>query len=68
MANGPADAHHLESAQVHTLPDGWHIDGLVKVIPYGVELPSQDGDYWIFYKTYVTDTKVYCFFAPAKGF
>jgi hypothetical protein len=65
---GPADAHHLESSQVHTLPDGWHIDGVKVVLPYGKELPSQDGEYWIFYRDTWASTNVWCFFAPAKGF
>jgi hypothetical protein len=65
---GPADAHHLESDQVHVRPDGWHIDLVRQVIPYGRELPSQDGDYWLFYKSDWTGEHVYCFFAPVKGF
>ncbi len=65
---GPSDAHHLASDQVHTRPDGWHIDVIRQVLPYGKELPSQDGDYWIFYKADWTGEHVYCFFAPPKGF
>jgi hypothetical protein len=47
---GPEDAHHLEPWQVHTLPDGWHIDGYPQVIAYGQELRSFDGEYWLFYR------------------
>lgn len=51
------------------MADGWHVDGYPDPLPYGKELPSQDGDYWIFYKRYDSGgvTPVYCFFAPAQG-
>jgi hypothetical protein len=67
---GPEDVHHLTSTQVHAMPDGWHVEGYKQVVAYGRELPSQDGDYWIFYKNYPdgTQTPVYCFFAPVQGF
>jgi hypothetical protein len=62
---GPEHVHHLKSWQVQARPDGWHVDGFPWLIPYGGELPSQDGDYWIFYQEddlYITN--LYCFFAP----
>lgn len=67
---GPEDVHHLTSAQVRALADGWHVEGYPRPIAYGRELPSQDGDYWIFYRRFSDGnvTPVYCFFAPAQGF
>ena len=48
---GPADAHHLRPEQVHRASDDYYtIDGYVRRIPVGQALPSQDGDYWIFYR------------------
>ena len=63
---GPLDVHHLDKGQVRALADGWHIEGLNKVLAYGTEMPSQDGDYWIFYR--YADGPVYCFFAPVQSF
>ena len=67
---GPEDVHHLTAQQVRAMADGWHVEGYKDVLPYGKELPSQDGDYWIFYKNYPdgTQTPVYCFFAPVRAF
>jgi hypothetical protein len=67
---GPDDVHHLTTRQVRAMADGWHVEGYKDVLPYGKELPSQDGDYWIFYKNYPdgTQTPVYCFFAPVRAF
>jgi hypothetical protein len=67
---GPEDVHHLTAQQVHAMADGWHVDGYAGVLAYGRELPSQDGDYWIFYKRYPdgSETPVYCFFAPEQSF
>jgi hypothetical protein len=67
---GPEDVHHLAAQQVHALADGWHVDGYSQVLAYGRELPSQDGDYWIFYKSYPdgSQTPVYCFFAPEQSY
>ncbi len=48
---GPADAHHLRPDQVHRISDDFYaVDGYVRRIPVGEALPSQDGDYWIFYR------------------
>jgi hypothetical protein len=43
------------------------------VLAYGQELPSEDGDYWIFYRVNmsgedVSYSPVYCFFAPPRTF
>ena len=67
---GPEDVHHLSAAQVHAMADGWHVEGYRQVVSYGRELPSQDGDYWIFYKNFPdgTQTPAYCFFAPAQSY
>ena len=66
---GPEDVHHLMPSQVHRMADGWHVDGYNEVLPYGKELPSADGDYWIFYRTLQDGSQsvVYCFFAPVNG-
>ena len=48
---GPADAHHLRPEQVHRISDDYYsVDGYIRRIPVGQALPSQDGDYWIFYR------------------
>jgi hypothetical protein len=67
---GPDDVHHLTAEQVHAMADGWHVEGLKQVVAFGRELPSQDGDYWIFYKNFPdgSQTPVYCFFAPPQSF
>jgi hypothetical protein len=67
---GPEDVHHLTASQVHAMADGWHVDGYRQVIAYGREFPSQDGDYWIFYRDFGDgkQTPVFCFFAPAQGY
>jgi hypothetical protein len=67
---GPEDVYHLMVSQVHAMTDGWHVDGYKQVLAYGRELPSQDGDYWIFYQDYPdgSQTPVYCFFAPSQSY
>jgi hypothetical protein len=67
---GPEDVHHLTAKQVHAMTDGWHVDGYKQVLAYGRELPSQDGDYWIFYRDLPdgSQTPVYCFFAPSQSY
>lgn len=72
---GPADAHHLTPHQVHRTDDGFYIvdgytnpDGTLRPISPREALPSQDGDYWIFYRRNAYGpgiaSKVYCFFVP----
>lgn len=66
---GPEDSHHLRSDQVHAEKDGWRVDGYHALVPYGKELPSPDGTYWIFYRTFAdgTQSNVYCFFTKFQG-
>jgi hypothetical protein len=65
---GPEDVHHLEPWQVHAMPDGWHVDGYHQVIAYGRELPSEDGEYWIFYRDNDDGMQtLFCFFAPEQA-
>ena len=63
---GPADAHHLRPEQVHDEGDYYRVDGYVRKIPHAQALPSQDGDYWIFYRDDGANGQsgVYCFFIP----
>ncbi len=64
---GVADAHHLRPEQVHRVSDEYYrVDGYDSQIPVKVALPSQDGDYWIFYRDNVGggQSSVYCFFVP----
>ena len=64
---GPADAHHLRPDQVHRVSgDYYKVDGYRHRIPAKDALPSQDGDYWIFYREGPGDEQsiVYCFFVP----
>lgn len=65
---GPADAHHLRPEQVHRISDDYYsVDGYLRRIPVGQALPSQDGDYWIFYREddgTSGQSSVYCFFVP----
>ena len=72
---GPADAHHLDPSDVTLEDDGYHIKGYEHVIPVGKALPSQDGDYWLFYSTtregyggnyQYLQSYPYCFFVPAN--
>jgi hypothetical protein len=72
---GPADAHHLTPDQVHRYSDYYRVDGYRRPIPISVALPSQDGEYWIFYRDkdgapgvngagIGGQSGVYCFFVP----
>ena len=64
---GPEDVHHLRPEQVHRVSDDYYmVDGYYKQIPARVALPSQDGDYWIFYREDIAggQSTVYCFFVP----
>lgn len=66
---GPADMHHLRPDQVHRSSDDYYsVDGYVLPIPAAQALPSQDGDYWIFYRDNGANgggqSGVYCFFIP----
>ena len=63
---GPDDAHHLRPDQVHRVSDDFYmVDGYRYRIPAREALPSQDGDYWIFYRENSgIQSTVYCFFVP----
>jgi hypothetical protein len=64
---GPADAHHLRPDQVHRVSDDYYeVDGYYHRVPVSQALPSQDGDYWIFYRDNLSDGQsgIYCFFVP----
>lgn len=65
---GVAHAHMLQPASVHARPDGWHIDGLLTVVPFDKTLPSEDGSFWAFYPIGAPKPPIYCFFAPLEGF
>ena len=58
MICGPDQVHRISN-------DDYSVDGYVRHIPVGQALPSQDGDYWIFYRDDgERPTGVYCFFVP----
>ena len=64
---GPEDVHHLTPDQVHRISDGYYmVDGYNRPGPVSSALPSQVGDYWIFYRDNLggTQSGVYCFFVP----
>jgi hypothetical protein len=66
---GPADAHLLRPDQVHRISDEFYqVDGYARKIPVGQALPSQDGQYWIFYRDDGggSQSGVYCFFVPME--
>ena len=68
---GPADAHRLTADQVHgpyEHLDGsryYDVDGYRHQVNVAA-IPSEDGDYWIFYRTDPSGSQsgVYCFFVP----
>ena len=66
---GVSDAHHLTPDQVHVTPDGYKLDGYARVIREDRLLPSPDGSWWVFYRTYDdgSQSTVYCFFGPERG-
>jgi hypothetical protein len=64
---GPKDAHHLRPDQVRRNADGdYVVDIYPDPIPAHIALPSQDGDYWLFfYNDYGFYGSARCFFVPA---
>jgi hypothetical protein len=64
---GPNDVHHLRPEQVGRNAAGDYIvDIYPRPIPAGLALPSQDGDYWLFfYENYGLYGRIRCFFVPA---
>ena len=63
---GPNDVHHLRPEQVRRNAAGdYEVDIYPFPIPARMALPSQDGEYWLFfYKDYGLDGMVRCFFVP----
>jgi Ni,Fe-hydrogenase I cytochrome b subunit len=65
---GAEDVHHLRPDQIHDLGDYYAVDGYRRPIYKKAAhiLPSQDGDYWIFYDDdkQGKQSMVYCFFLP----
>jgi hypothetical protein len=64
---GPNDVHHVRPEQVRRNTAG---DYVVDIYPFPIParaaLPSQDGDYWLFfYEDYGVYGRVRCFFVPA---
>ena len=64
---GPKDAHRLRPNQVRRNAAGdYVVDIYPDPIPARRALPSQDGDYWLFfYNDYGFYGSVRCFFVPA---
>jgi len=64
---GPKDAHHLRPDQVRRNAAGDYVVDIYPVpIPAHIALPSQDGDYWLFfYNDFGVYGSVRCFFVPA---
>jgi hypothetical protein len=62
---GAKDMHHLTPDMVHRVSDDWYmVDGYEGKILAKAALPSQDGDYWVFYACSSPMCSVYCFFVP----
>jgi hypothetical protein len=64
---GSDDARHLRPEQVHRVSaEYYEVDGYFRPIPAREAQPSEDGDYWIFYKNNKSgsQTGVFCFFVP----
>lgn len=73
---GPADAHHLRADQVIDHGDYYTVEGVEgfsdeQKIPGARAIPSQDGDYWLFFSNYsyggTSERTVFCFFVPFAG-
>jgi hypothetical protein len=64
---GPNDVHHLRPEQIRRNAAGdYVVDIYPWPIPAHIALPSQDGDYWLFfYEDFGVYGRVRCFFAPA---
>jgi hypothetical protein len=64
---GAADAHLLQPDQVTRNARGdYFVQGYREPIPASFALPSEDGDYWIFYHDNLDGSRsaVFCFFIP----
>ncbi len=64
---GPNDVHHLRPEQVKRNAAGDYVVDIYPFpIPARMALPSQDGEYWLFfYEDYGLNGMVRCFFVPA---
>jgi len=48
---GASDAHHLRPDQVRRISDEYYeVEGYFRPVPARAALPSEDGQYWIFYR------------------
>lgn len=66
---GPSDIHHLSPDQVRLTSEGYRVQGIQTLVPFAKTLPSEDGEYWIFYRDFPDGTQfVFCFFAPPNGY
>jgi hypothetical protein len=64
---GQTDAHHLKPEQVHRNGAGdWVVDIFPHPIPNRFALPSQDGEYWLFFGYIAGDPTLRCFFVPVE--
>ena len=66
---GAADAHRLRPDQVAFNARGEYvIEGYNEAVAARFALPSQDGDYWIFYRDNLdgSQSAVFCFFVPVN--
>lgn len=63
---GPADAHRLQPEQITRDGDYYLVEGYRRPIPVSQALPSQDGNYWVFYKDLDNGDQsgIYCLFVP----
>jgi hypothetical protein len=64
---GPADAHRLRPDQVTRDARGdYVVEGYREPILAKFALPSEDGNYWIFYRDNLDGSRsaVFCFFVP----
>lgn len=63
---GPADAHPLDPSQVVEDGNGYVVTTgtLTLHVRRDHALPSQDGQYWIFYPPEEKHPYIYCFFVP----
>lgn len=69
---GEAEAHRISPADISEDAEGYHVRGYKWPIPRDHTLPSQDGEYWLFYSTYWNDYgdreshdgMPQCFFVP----
>ena len=63
---GVADAHRLTVKQIYRVEGGWRAEGYAHMIPEDRVLPSEDGDVWLFFRSYKDgyQSTQFCFFVP----